>query len=120
MYNKKNNNIGVFIFIVIVILIMYNAFKPLIEEGMDNVFNYDERYFTIISSNANKFFEDDLMNFAKKEKINLKVEYYDDLEIIDKLNEENNHYDAVWITNSIWLYMLDNSYLVTNQLPLLQ
>ena len=51
---------------------------------IDKVFT-NEKYFRLISSNANSFFEDELMEFAKKEKIDLKIEYYDDLEITNKL-----------------------------------
>ena len=34
--------------------------------------------------------------------------------MVDILNNEEQNYDAVWISNSIWLYMLNNSYLVTD------
>lgn len=113
MNNRKNGITGGIIIAVIIVLIIYNIVKPTISDVIDKVFT-NEKYFRLISSNANSFFEDELMEFAKKEKIDLKIEYYDDLEIIDKLNANDNNYDAVWITNSIWLYMLDNSYLVTN------
>ncbi len=113
MSNKKNNITGAII-LVVIILIVFTSLKPLIKEGIETILNGDEKYFRIISSNANSFFEEDLIEFAKKEKIDLQIEYSDDLEIIDKLNDESNHYDAVWISNSIWLYMLNNPYLVTN------
>ncbi len=114
MVNKKNTK-GVVVFIVLILLIMgFSNIKNIVLKGLNDVFNYDERYFTLISSDANSFMEEDLMEFAKKEKINLKIEYSDDLEIVNKLNDENNRYDAVWISNSIWLYMLNNSSLVTN------
>ena len=34
--------------------------------------------------------------------------------VCDILNEDSSDYDAVWISNSIWLYMLDNSNLITD------
>ncbi len=37
-----------------------------------------------------------------------------DLAMVDTLNNGTEKYDGVWISNSIWLYMLDNSYLVSN------
>ena len=30
------------------------------------------------------------------------------------MNSDSKNYDAVWISNSLWLYMLDNSYLTTD------
>ena len=114
MSNKKNGITGGFIVLVIILIIVFSIFKPIIGEVVDKILIGDEKYFRLISSNANSFFEDELMEFAKKEKIDLKIDYYDDLEIINKLNDESNNYDAVWISNSIWLYMLNNSYLVTN------
>lgn len=74
----------------------------------------EDKSFRIISSNSNELFDDKLKSFAKKNKIELDVEYYGDLEIVDILNGTESSYDAVWLSNSIWLYMLDNSYLVTD------
>ena len=114
MTKKNNGKLGIIIFIVILGFALIRSIKPMIEEKFNKLLNGDESYFYIISSNANSFFEEELRDFAKKEKIDLKIDYYDDLEIIDRLNDESNVYDAVWISNSIWLYMLNNSYLVTN------
>ena len=84
---------------------------------------YDEfkekRRFNIISSTSNKFFDEELKAFAHDNKIEVSIDYYGDIEIVDILNSmsknsEEKQYDAVWISNSIWLYMLDNSYLVTD------
>ena len=36
-----------------------------------------------------------------------------DLEIVEELNNNSKEYDAVWISNSIWLYMLNNTYTVS-------
>ena len=37
-----------------------------------------------------------------------------DLDIVDELDRNSKDYDAVWISNSMWLYLLDNSYLTSN------
>ena len=37
-----------------------------------------------------------------------------DLDIIDELDHNSENYDAVWISNSMWLYLLENSYLTSN------
>lgn len=74
----------------------------------------ENKTFKIISSNSNIFFDDELKEFANKNKIDIQIDYYGDLEIVDILNSSDNVYDGVWISNSIWLYMLDNSSLVTD------
>ena len=82
------------------------------------VYKYTEiqenKTFKLISSESNKGMDQELKDYAKKKNISLKIEYYGDLEIVDKLNEEANDYDGVWISNSIWLYMLDNPYLISD------
>jgi hypothetical protein len=67
MNNRKNGITGGIIFAVIVVLIIYNIVKPTISDVIDKVFT-NEKYFRLISSNANSFFEDELMEFAKKRK----------------------------------------------------
>ncbi len=114
----KNNNKSVtkFVIIVFIIIIVGPMILSLINDGVESIFEYTtrEKYFTILSANANEFYDKKLYEFAKKEKIDLKIEHHDDLEIIDILNTNSDNYDAVWMANSIWLYMLDNSYLVKN------
>lgn len=83
-----------------------------------SLYKYNEiqenKTFKLISSESNKGMDSELKKFAKKKNINIKIDYYGDLEIVDKLNEEANDYDGVWISNSIWLYMLDNPYLISD------
>lgn len=74
----------------------------------------EKNEFRILASASHEFFGDELEEFAKKNKIKLDIQYRGDLEIVDILNSKEELYDAVWISNSIWLYMLDNSYLVTD------
>ena len=70
-------------------------------------YRYKDRYFKILSNDDNKSFETSLMNFAEKENIDLMITYADDLEAIDKLESDSTNYDAVWMSNSTWIYMLD-------------
>ena len=75
MSNKKNNITGAII-LVVIILIVFTSLKPLIKEGIETILNGDEKYFRIISSNANSFFEEDLIEFAKKEKRGINPLFY--------------------------------------------
>ena len=62
--------------------------------------------FKVISSTENEDLDTELKEFAKSKKVNLEIEYAGTLEIMDKLNNGES-FDAVWASNSIWLYMLD-------------
>ena len=68
----------------------------------------------ILSSYENSVVEDEIKDYAKS--IDKKVEfvYMGDLDIVDELDRNSKEYDAVWISNSMWLYLLDNSYLTSN------
>lgn len=111
--NREKNNYGILIVVAIIIGICYiiTYATQAYEKSEEN------RQFNLISSTSNTFFHNELMEFAKDNKINLSIDYYGDLEIVDILNgmqTSDKQYDGVWISNSIWLYMLDNSYLVTD------
>ena len=79
-------------------------FKPTKDTSKDN-------YIHILSSFENSSMEDEIKNYAKKEKIDVEFTYMGDIDIVDELNADPSKYDAVWISNSMWLYMLNNSYL---------
>ena len=111
---KKKNNFLVSLIVIIIIISIIGIISGEAGEIIDTITGNKDKTFRIISTTANRFFDDEIKEFAQKEKIPIEISYYGDLEIIDELNSETNNYDAVWISNSIWLYMLDNSYLVTN------
>ena len=70
--------------------------------------------FKIIASTSTSSVDNEIIKYGKKNNIKVEIEHYGDLEIVDILNNNSKDYDAVWISNSIWLYMLDNSNLVTD------
>lgn len=76
-----------------------------IDESIKN--DWKSKYFTILSNPDNKEFMEELKDYAISENIKLFVEYKDDLEAIDELEANSSKYDAVWMSNSTWLYMLD-------------
>ena len=105
--NKKSDKTG------LIIVILFVAIFLISKIGSGTVSN-NKNTFKLISSTSTKVMEDDLKKYAKSKGINLDIEYMGDLEIVDTLNSDSKNYDAVWISNSIWLYMLDNPYLVTD------
>lgn len=115
---QKNRDITLAIIAFVVIVSFINLIIQSVGSLLSNISTIkidreDKKSFKIISSTSNKFMDEELKNFAKKNKIKISIDYFGDLEIVDKLNSEENIYDGVWISNSIWLYMLDNTSLVT-------
>ena len=95
-----------FLFLVFVLLvkISISGGKKVID-----VFNRDT--FKILVSSENKDLEPVIKDYFSKENINVDIDYAGTIEIMDKLNN-NENYDAIWASNSIWLYMLEDSYKV--------
>ena len=112
---NKNNNGFRNIIIVVVVIYAISVFASIIDFDSDN-FQYknEDEIFRIISSTSTSKLDEEIIDYGEKIGIDVEIEHYGDLEIVDILNEDSSKYDAVWISNSIWLYMLDNSYLVTD------
>lgn len=72
-----------------------------------------EDTFRIISSSENKDMEQAVEIYAKQNGIDVSFEYAGTLDIMEKLNS-GEKYDAVWCSNSIWLYMLNSNVTVSN------
>ena len=62
----------------------------------------------IISSTDNQNVEKVITKYAEDKGIKVSIDYAGTLEIMEKLNSVEE-YDAVWASNSMWLYMLDSS-----------
>ncbi len=112
MEEKKKNNKKLFI-ILLVILAIY-IFKNIKVDDNDSIAFTNSKELNILSSYENADLEDNIKSYAKKKKINLNFTYMGDLDIVDELNVNSKKYDAVWIANSMWLYMLDNPYLASD------
>lgn len=67
----------------------------------------------IISSSENEDLEDKIKEYAREQGIDVSFEYAGTLDIMEKLNSGEN-YDAVWTSNSIWLYMLNKNVSISN------
>ena len=68
----------------------------------------DTSAFTMIASQENEELINEIVKpYAYSKGYDIDVQYAGTLEIIQKLNAGEN-YDAVWLSNSIWGYMLDS------------
>ena len=104
----KNNTkklIIIFILLIIsintIIYLVYNNISSEVEKQADVELK-------LISSTENKDIDNIVKKMAKEEGIDLEIDYAGTLEIMDTLNS-GAKYDAVWASNSIWLYMLDTN-----------
>ena len=117
---KKSNNEargairmiwGCLIFIVIMGFIVSCGDSDF-ENGSD--YNDDSNVFRIISSTSTAKLDTSIIKYGRSIGLDIEIDHFGDLEIVDILNEDSKSYDAVWISNPVWLYMLENSYLVTD------
>ena len=112
MSNKKTKgNLFPWIIFLVIFIIIVGLVNSCSD---DNGGIFSDKSFRIISSTSTSSMDKDIIAYGKKNGIDVEIEHYRDLEIIDILNSNSSKYDAVWISNSIWLYMLDNSYLTTD------
>ena len=112
--NERKKGKGALIFCLI--LIGYFIIKGLSGTDIDtnNSIVKNDGTFRILASTSTEKMDDNLIKYGRKKGIKVEIEHYGDLEIVDILNTDSSPYDAVWISNSIWLYMLDNTYLTTD------
>lgn len=105
---NRNKNIELII-AVLIILLLYRLVAN--EGGVVSVIKKvnSGRVLNIISSNDNKDLETGMKEYAKKEGFKLDFTYMGDLDIVEELNINKDKYDAVWISNSMWLYMLNDT-----------
>ncbi len=113
---NSNNNKGKGILIIFICLLLFWMFTGDndTDNNTENKVVRNDNVFRIISSTSTEKMDEKLIKYGKKNGIKIEIEHYGDLEIVDILNNDSTPYDAVWISNSLWLYMLDNSYLTTD------
>ena len=96
------------------LFILFQIFSGLDLDSESGGYKNDPKTLRILSSYENQPMEKDVEKYAKKQKKNVEFVYKGDLDIVDELNKNSKYYDAVWISNSMWLYLLDNPYLATD------
>lgn len=114
----KKNDSGGLLKVFIIVLVLVSIFKTFNNKsntssnGLNNV--SDNKVLYILSSYENRSFENEVKKYAKSIGKSVHFDYMGDLEIVDELNVNYKNYDAVWLSNSMWSYMLDNPYLTTD------
>ena len=113
---KKTRNSLIALVAIIVVIQMFFSLVSLIKTNKNSKAESEKisaKTFKIISSSENKDLEEIVKNYARLKNYNIEIEYAGTLDIMQKLNLKEN-YDAVWTSNSIWLYMLNNDVKVSN------
>ncbi len=113
MEKNKDKFIAITVIILIYLIIGSLIIGGIIDKSEENDSGFSNRTFKMIASNENKDIENILQNYANKNNIDLEIDYAGTIEIMDKLNQ-GEKYDAVWCSNSIWLYMLNDDVTVKN------
>ena len=116
---KKNTTF--WIIIVMVLLVLVPTIILIVFEELSDIINDSDilkplssTEFRIIASQENEeVIENKIIPYAEKMGYDIDVEYAGTLDIIQELNS-GEQYDAVWLSNSIWGYMLDDSVSLTN------
>ena len=116
---KKNTTFWIVIAIILMILITV-LFSTIInrmsyEIGKNGIFyTSEDNYFKIIASQENEsIIENTIIPYAESQGYEVDVEYSGTLDIIQQLNS-GEQYDAVWLSNSIWGYMLNDTVTLSN------
>lgn len=111
MNSKSKENNGWVIAIVFIVLILIfssiNNENEYIDTDSDD-YEYSTRVFSIIASSENEVLDSKIKEFARKEDLKISITYDDTLKITKRLNK-GEQFDAVWLSNSIWMYAVDSS-----------
>ena len=110
--DKKTINIILGFLLIIILLKIASGVTEKVSEMITRYSNSNE--INILSSYENSYMEDEVEKYAEKKGIDVNFEYMGDLDMVDELNKNSESYDAVWISNSMWLYMLENPYLYSD------
>ena len=106
---KKKSNFGKWILFFVILYVIVRIVNSCSSDYDDNNnHQYDDKVFSIIASSENKMLYSTLKNYADKKKYNINITFKDTLDVIDELNS-GNKYDAILISNSIWLRKLNSS-----------
>ena len=117
MKNKEKTKSLIVTFVVLLIL-GYMTISMLSDTNPknNNSTNHrsSENTLYILASQENKTAQNIIEKYANDKGYKVEFEYQGTLEIMNTLNTKASEYDAVWLSNSIWGYMLNNSVSLAN------
>lgn len=72
------------------------------------------RTFRLLTTPENELLVQYVERYCANKNVSCQVTYMGDIDCINELSVNSGDYDAVWLSNSMWLYRLDNTVSVTN------
>lgn len=82
--------------------------------SFDKLLTSNNKSISIIASQENYDEADILKDYCNSIGVNINIDFAGTLDIMSRLNS-GEKYDAVWISNSIWLYMLNSDIVTTTE-----
>ncbi len=113
MEKKRSSSLPIVLFLAFFFIIFTNMIDKSISNNSNKEKTIDNGVFDLLVSSENKDLEDVIKDYFKKKNVKLNIEYAGTIDIMEKINS-GEAYDAIWASNSIWLYMLDNTSIVKN------
>ena len=114
---NKKNSLPVAVFLTFLILgaiaIMVSP-KTSLQNTIEDQRRSSSNTFYILASQENEALQGIIEKYARTQGYNVNFEYQGTLEIMKTLNNNSSNYDAVWLSNSIWGYMLNSSVSLSN------
>lgn len=98
------------IIFVLFIIIIFVSIMQIEIHGIQIVFKEPLK---ILSSFDNKDLEASIKKYSEENGFSVQFTYMGDIEMVEELNHHSDLYDAVWISNSLWLYMVNDSHLTS-------
>ena len=119
MKNKSSIQVAIFlIFLIFSVIIIFASTddNTTNTSKKQNVINNrsSNNTFYILASQENEPLEEIVQKYARSKGYKVEFEYQGTLEIMNTLNTSSSNYDAVWLSNSIWGYMLNSSVSLSN------
>lgn len=99
--------------LLVLLLVMLLIVPGVVAEAKNNsVRNADS--FRLLTTPENELIVKYAEEYCTSQKIRLDVTYMGDIDAINELGAASDQYDAVWLSNSMWMYRLDSSVSVTD------
>lgn len=74
----------------------------------------EKQTFRLLTTPENEQLMHYVQDFCNQQMVRLEVSYMGDIDAINELTANSKNYDAVWLSNSMWLYRLGSSVSVTD------
>ena len=100
-YFKVNRKVNVTAILLVLIVAVIGIGYFLFKDEINSYFTKKITKMTILSSTSNEFFDADLKRLALSNDIEITIDYKEDIEIIESINNNSSNYNAIFHINII-------------------